>query len=450
MQPAPHEPIATDYGQLQSLRFIDAAFATLSRRHRSLSRSPHVALQCIELAFFNLGELIDRSTRILQSRDDGTRQDGISIITFHSDWHRETLRVIEGLASLREQMQPRGASGPAATFAGSGVLHYLEARKAYDPLVTRILTSRGGIADAFLHLSNLNPLARLQQDLKNANLMVGRATHAYAATDKDWGSTIDCAALRSAVYDGEIKLDRDTFISQFRLFHQIPELIGRHGNELIDEAIAALQAGETDAAAERLQHVTAFNEIIVDCVYPLLFLLTPGQYHRIRDNLGQTSGSHSDVLVRGNGLFRGRFRRLQEAVGAAEATCGRRVGWPRVQLGLARFHDQAMRWRDLHKGFPRNVLGNNRTASLSGSPDAIDAVEDFQRSFARSTSEALSPLPLEAGYRSFPLSGLAPVPEALAPHMEPLVACDTRLLDATGSVTRRKYPHVQKRAGVEP
>ena len=200
--------------------------------------------------------------------------------------------------------------------------------------------------------------------------------------------------IRACVYDRV--LNGDTYFTQFRGLHQIPETLGEEANDQCEQAILDIRAGHLRQALERLQCVTTLMDAMVMSVPPMADNLATSDYHAIRENLGLTSGSHSvclhyhmfgdlynqfagevTALLTGGGNGRDSSV-IGEAVAAADQNRAHdQNAWLTHQIvnEALKMQSSIFHWRNLHLHLPRNNLGGDQTKSLTGSPEAISAVK---------------------------------------------------------------------------
>ena len=268
--------------------------------------------------------------------------------------------------------------------------------------------------------------------------------------------------MREAVY--ERVLTGDTYFTQFRGLHQIPEILGEEVNDRLEQAIRALRDGRLHEAAEQLGCVNTLFESILASLPSIVDNLATSDYHDIRENLGLTSGSHS-VCLRFH-MFTHLYSQLWEELSA------RLRGWlvpenetPDIEAVVREIDRQRsgnqdawlarlvcteclklrvfiFQWRDEHLNLPRNNLGGDFTKSLTGSPDAVRAVRHM-RDAAR-TSDPMLPL---ARARALTSPGHDSRPGELTRYLESESSLDTEILVTTGKVTQKRFQDVQERLG---
>ena len=222
----------------------------------------------------------------------------------------------------------------------------------------------------------------------------------------------------------------DTYLNQFCLVHQIPELLAPLTLRCFDAIQAALQRGDLPAAICAGRIGGDVLHITVSSLWPLIELLYPTHYYAFRENLGSTSGS-SSAAIRGK-LLTAAYVRLATAVSDWQVEGAQGVEAGQVLEQINRIRALIYRWRGLHMALPRNVLGSNGTKSLMGSPDALKAVETMAESFQ--LKDPLSRL-------------LGPSIDATFAADSATAELDRLLLAATGAAAQQRFQAIQERTG---
>lgn len=419
--------IAEHYYDLQSLGLVERARFERDFEHASDLSLLRTVLQACEIGLYNLADLLRRAA-----------EDRAGCATKLA-WCRGFHRVLVGLTGLGSVFTAASGrhTGPAVRPGESpAFVEYLEALKGFDRSVRRRVAtgefdvhaalageSLPGPAFAIMHLARIgNHEATIWE----------RSLRATAVPDSSvaYAELVASATLREAVY--EHRLTGDTYFTQFRALHQIPELLAAEMNDRLEAAILALREGRVAAALEELVWINALTRPAAACLPAMVDNLATSDYHEIRENLGLTSGSHS-VGIRYH-LFTDLYEQLCEAV----AGCGAAQDGPLADLvraELSSFRGFVFGWRDAHLHLPRNNLGGNSTRSLTGSPDAVSVVRRMAE-HARSKDPARALLTWPAGDEG-----------ELGAYLSGGDSLDRLLLDATGDVTQSKFVDVQERLG---
>ena len=458
--------IAAYYAELQGLPVLENARASYPLPMASVESTLRAIFQSVDLALFNIADLMARATRDLQQGRYGPASVKIS-------WAQGFHRVLIRLSMMPHQL---ALPGPASKAQGvlritdSPAFHaFADQVRTYDQVLLQQIES-GQLAVESLLLEhsldnnqlNLIHLSRImnqdttvwEQNLAEVNCPV--EVPSYEAFVVSQG-------MYDTVYDRV--LQGDSYFTQFRGLHQIPETLGAEMNDHIEKAILAIRAAEIPLAYEHLRSCNILAEGVISSLPPIVDNLTTSDYHEIRENLGLTSGSHSVCLH--YHLFRDLYRQLwSEFAGFVLGEPLNGHPQPSVQHAIdkatqARFEDPNAfltyllsneyltlrsfihQWRNFHVHLPRNNLGGNYTKSLTGSPDAITAVRAM-RDAARN-KDAMQPLTEARG-----LNHVQPSEEntPLSTYFDSSDSLDSHLLDITGRVTQERFKEVQKRLGV--
>jgi tryptophan 2,3-dioxygenase len=214
---------------------------------------------------------------------------------------------------------------------------------------------------------------------------------------------VQCALVKDAVTC--VDLSTETYLMQFRAYHQISEiLVALVNNVLGDVSLTLVDATQTDLepAARAAALCNSLLQVVTDNIKPIVRTLSPHSYLAIRPALGITSGSHSHNLRKGLFLtiypllvraLRLRLAAFDETAAADDAQIldsAREVlrGPDDGLAGLVRnvvYVYQAVRtWRDEHIQFVKTQIGVSAsdmtpTASISGSENAAQTAQGFRR-----------------------------------------------------------------------
>lgn len=455
--------IAESYYDLQGLRVLDAA----REAHPVPAASPESTLravfQAIEIALLNLSDVVSRAAR-------DVAQDSLNYATVKMFWARGLHRVM-----VRLSMMPGQLALIDHDAAKELVLHinespafqeYVEVLKEFDRCVLCQVDSGAldiastladrSLEDAQCNFLNLVRISNHESTIWENNLAAVRAP----SESSSYSEFVLSNSMRDAVYDRILK--GDTFFTQFRGLHQIPETLGHEVADRLEESIRSIRTGQLQMAAEHLRCVNILMEGVLASVPPMADSLATSDYHQIRENLGLTSGSHSITLRYHISLHL--YEQLWEELVAYLAGQPVSDGSEGVALQAARHAEQrrfqdpqawlvhllidnclqlrtlVFQWREQHLHMPRNNLGGESTRSLTGSPDAVEAVKRMRN--AARTKDPMLPLArlrgVEDGYSS---SSAQP----LSHYLESRSSLDSRLLATTGSITQRRFKNVQER-----
>lgn len=419
--------IASTYEQLQGIVDLRIAFedtnCSISSRDEQLVRT---LLQCMELLYLNISELSDRQRKAFKKLD-------LASSLQHSIWHSALLnlgvKIINYATSICRSLK-------ANTFpfnSPSGEI-YLNSYEELSEAMLIIIEDQSEQMKRAIPFGSLNdPLAFIMHNMKKIyqynEIILDRynsfirihyngkmAAHSYLCFE----------SLRRAFHNPRIK--GDTYFSQFRLLHQIPELVGMYCIDIVDDLRVIQEHICFKKLTNLLRRLIDLLQIINCCSEPLLSYLIPSEYHKIRENLGKTSGSHSKTLET---LLRRDYTWLTDIITNFIASSALSAAEEReLTQNLELLHQEVLCWRDMHLGLPRNVLGGFRTKSLIGSPDAVSAAYDMRQSSLPNKLNLSKPDLIPGRTSSSYIKKL-----------------DNKLLKITAEETKRKFSYVQERSG---
>jgi hypothetical protein len=452
--------IAESYSDLQGLATLETA-----RQEHPVTRATgqstlRSVLQAAEVALLNLSDIMSRAKINL---DDGE----LSKATVKLFWARAFHRLLTRISVIPQHIAAIGPGSPAETNLKvqdspafrQYVAHLMSFDEAMICLLRRAAISTDiAIGEASLDRweFNLLHLARVccqEATIWEHNLAGVRCAGVVPAYE----TFVSTARIREAVY--ERVLSGDTYFTQFRGLHQIPEIIGEEVNDRLEETIRALRADRLQVAFEHLQCIDSLMQVVVASVAPMADSLSTFDYHLIRENLGLTSGSHS-VCLRFH-MFTHLYEQLYEAfsecalkirpnqendsIKSFRAIAEEKYDLPDLWLlhsvgGFClKFRAAISEWRDEHLNMPRNNLGGTSTKSLTGSPDAVKAVKSM-----RDAADAKDPFNTLAQARSLTVE---PNTGELRQYFDSPDSLDSYILNVTGKITQARFVQVQDRLG---
>ena len=457
--------IAESYHDLQGLGVLAAARAVSPLPRASAASTLRAVLQGAEIALLNLADLLDRAAADLP-------QGRVGAAAIKLSWARGFHRVLARVSLLPEQLALATEGGSERSVLGiedsPAFVAYMRALRSFDHVVMRCadageLDLGGALAeksldDPTLTLVHLARIGNHESTIWAGNLASVRVPIAVSS----YQEFVVTDLMKEAVY--ERVLTGDTYFTQFRGLHQIPEILGEEVNDRLEQGVRDLRDGRWPSAAEHLRRVNVLGDAMQACLPPMVDSLATSDYHQIRENLGLTSGSHS-VCLRFH-LFTHLYEQWAEELGRSILTAAAAGGtdaksiedgirWldgerPRdgdtwllrllVDESL-KFRAFVFQWREEHLNLPRNNLGGESTKSLTGSPDAVQAVIHM-RDAARHR-DALLPV---ARARGVALPGGQPR-TAVHHYLESSVSLDSSLLRTTGRATKTRFQDVQERLG---
>jgi tryptophan 2,3-dioxygenase len=452
--------IAENYYDLQGLGILRMARDEHPVEKASSRSSVRAIYQAVELALLNLADITARA-----AADLGEGTTGASLVKMY--WARGFHRVLLRLSVLPHHLGlPLADDNARLRICESpGFEEYRAALDRFDAALARRLDSgelqldsvlaHRSLDDVDLALLHVARICNHESTIWEHNLSELRVPPPV----RSYADFVVASRMREAVYDRV--LTGDTYFTQFRGLHQIPETLGEEVNDRAEQAIRDVRAHALRSAFDHLRCANILTEGMLAAVAPMADNLATADYHEIRENLGLTSGSHS-VCLRFH-LFGDIYKQLWEAVESellrttggsgqgAEAAIRALDGrvdddgdaWLlRRLLGecltLRTFVHQ---WREQHLHMPRNNLGGGYTKSLTGSPDAILAVKKMRN--AADASDVMRPLVRAKGLPESRAEETHPI----ARYLESPPSLDGRLLTATGRVTQGRFQDVQHRLG---
>jgi tryptophan 2,3-dioxygenase len=453
--------IAENYYDLQGLGILRTAREEHPVEKASARSSLRAIYQAVELGLLNLADITARAAADLA---DGPI--GASLVKMY--WARGFHRVL-----LRLSVLPHHLGFPLPADDGTALqirespafAEYAAALRAFDAAVARRLDSgelqldtllaHRSLDDVELALLHVARICNHESTIWEHNLSDVRVPSPV----RSYADFVVAGRMREAVYDRVLK--GDTYFTQFRGLHQIPETLGEEVNDQAEQAIRDVRAHALRSAFDHLRCANILTEGMLAAVAPMADNLATADYHEIRENLGLTSGSHS-VCLRFH-LFGDIYKQLWEAVESAvsRTTDGTGQG---AEAAVRRLDSQVSddgdawllqrvlgecltlrtfvhQWREQHLHMPRNNLGGGYTKSLTGSPDAILAVKKMRN--AADASDVMRPLVRARGLPESRPEETHPI----ARYLDSPESLDARLLTATGRVTQGRFQDVQHRLG---
>lgn len=423
--------IAENYHELQSIGAIEAARANMTVPGATPEALLIGIYQSSEIALHNLADLLTRAGADLASRDvDACVSKMLWIRSFHRLLVRlssDALRISSDwpVTALRWPIQDTPAFGEFKTALESfdGSLTELVDQGELD---VRTTISEASLTDSAYSILHCVRIANHDARVWATNL--ARSVHPRPTDALD--VALASSHLRHAVH--EHQLVGDTYFTQFRALHQIPELLVREINDRLELATKAVRDGDDARAIELLDGAASLYPAIEASLPPIVDNLSTFDYHQIRENLGQTSGSHS-VAMRFH-LFTDLYEQFTQEVMALEGAAPDKSGVVRLKRHVADLRVFIFSWRDMHLHLPRNNLGGAETKSLTGAPDAVRTVQKMRDSAASSD-------PMRSKTRDRP----AVVAGPLDGYLDGPKSSDQLLLLITGEVTQANFHDVQER-----
>jgi tryptophan 2,3-dioxygenase len=456
--------IAESYHDLQGLGVLAAARACFPLPHASAASTLRAIFQAAEVALLNLEDLLGRAAADVKAGALGRA-------VVKMAWARGFHRVLTRLSLIPQQLALALDEDDERTVLriedSPAFADYLRALRSFDDVMLRRADSgdldvETAIADesldnALFSLVHVARVANHESTIWERNL----AAVPVPAVASSYHALVVPDVIKQAVYDRV--LTGDTYFTQFRGLHQIPEILGEEVNDRLEQGVGDLRAGRWRKAADHLRRLNILAEGMFACLPPIVDNLATSDYHQIRENLGLTSGSHS-VCLRYHmftHLYEQWAEELQRSICARSP---RTAQSDAIEDGVRRLArdsqrdtdawildlliDEALKfrafvfqWREEHLNLPRNNLGGEFTKSLTGSADAVQAVIHM-----RDTARARDALLPAARAR-----GVAATADEhrgeLSRYLESNQSLDTWMLRTTGRITKDRFHDVQERLG---
>lgn len=450
-------PIADSYHMLQGLAHLVRAREQTPLPAASDASRLRCLLQSAEVALLNIADLLGRAAVDVAVGDPGRALGKLRwAVGFH--------RILSRLGRTARMVPCRPAVGAVARLGESP--GYAAVTVALRELDARLITRYGNPPDAVGTAVTADGPADPLRELVHLSLVCNREAAAWERLLVDLPSPMqipsyalfvgtDC--IGAAVRD--LPLRGDTYMTQFRGLHQIPEVLAAEAGDLLAAGVRQARGGRTADAARSVRTATVLFEGSLPCLDVLVNNLTAADYFRIRENLGQTSGSQSVGLH--YHLFHDLYAQLAEAVlgvlagataaadpataaravvaaGPEDEGCGGAFALAEACLGWRAI---VAAWRESHLSLPRTALGGADTRSLIGSADAVSAVVKM-----RDRADRNDPLAPVADAFGLP-AGLA-APALIATYLDSDESWDRQVQRSLGVATQARFAQVQTRTGV--
>ncbi len=458
--------IAQTYSELESIPLLEAARNNYSLPKASPESCLRSVFQSVEVILLNLTDLVTRATEDIQ-------HENLNAAVVKLAWAGGFGSILSELCVLPYRL----ASG-STTLADRSWLR-IEDSPAFQAHTQAFLP----LNQVFLRFIELHP-AQVNEAIADTSVEVPlsriiQLLKIYAHEVSYWKTSLSEIGVQQEItsYDAFVgssyireavlgrKLKGDTFFTQFRGLHQVPEIITAELNDHIECAIRSIREESLKTAYLYLRSANILMSVLVGSIDPIAQNLTPSDYHQFRENLGVTSGSHSVTLH--FHLFRDLYRQLGTTFLEHIQRSGQACFDEENLIQIIRLMDEHKlddsryflthliinelltlqtrldQWRHDHLHLPRNAVGGGGTKSLAGAHDGIEAVKKL-RDVAWAT-DVLRPL-AEARHLGRALPGTE----------QPLISNDGNdtpnpldkvLVKLTGNITKARFENVQDRVG---
>ncbi len=419
--------VADSYETLHGVRLVRAILSSIPAELRPDQVVHYVTFVIDQLIILNLTQLTGMAREALAADDPGTAAEHIlwmeRILRFKHDYDiaLPTCAECDTSSALKPGRPIRGF-----------LAQFEELSAAIQALLTKGDLSKT-IFDGYLSDSR----ARIFHQAKNIVLLINISLIPHQrvppslVSEEIINAHIDCAVVAAR----GIETTPPTYLSQFCLLHQIPELLAPSVLSHWEAAETAMANQDGAGAVSAVRTAAELLSVVITSLWPLIELMYPARYYAFRENLGATSGS-SSASLRGK-MLTSAFVKLSERFLDFERQSDEDQAGHRAALAreIGRIRRLLYAWRQLHLALPRNVLGKNGTKSLMGSPDALTAARTMLRVFSNKD-------PLSDRFGSQTIEPISPPAE-----LTTTADLDDFLLAATGEAARDRFWQVQDRVG---
>jgi hypothetical protein len=305
--------IAEMYSELQGLHVLEIAREAYPLPKASAESVLRAIFQAAEVGLLNLANLVSRAALDIEQRRVGSA-------TVKMSWVHGFHRVMVQLSLMPHQLgfvcAPAEEYGVLRICDSPAFHEYAAALKQFDTRVLQCVESaelpikavlaHHSLDSNELHLLHLARVCNHETTIWERNL----AEISVPTAVPSYQEFVVSLGMRDMVYDRVLK--GDTFFTQFRGLHQIPEILSIEINDRIEMAILDIRAQRLRQAYEHLRCVNILAGGVIASLPPMADNLVTSDYHQIRENLGLTSGSHSVSLH--YHLFRDLYQQLWEAL----------------------------------------------------------------------------------------------------------------------------------------
>ena len=457
--------VAQTYHELQAIHVLEQARQTYPLELASPQSALRAIFQCAEISLLNLEDVIRRASADLAA----DHPDGAIV---KLSWARGFHRLLVRISALPYEL---GDQVVAANHPHTLSIHQSPAYKKFlgslQTLETQVeqraesgqLNFESVLADESLESTSFRIVHFLRLMFHEHSIWLENlANVSIPVPVPSYEEFVVSDLMEAAVYDTTLK--GDTYFTQFRGLHQVPETLGFEINDRMEVAIQAVRVGNISLAIEQMHAVNTLSTGVLESLPVIADNLSTVDYHDIRENLGLTSGSHSVCFH--YHMFRDLYEQLADCVnehlsanhtpkqdesGSIDEAL-RLVASERFDNADAfqthmliteclKFRMFTRNWRSLHLHLPRNNLGGGHTKSLTGSKDAISAVQGMFNS-----AKKRDPFVAHAHARSAGQANGVAIEDSMPESS--FSELDEKLLSITGAITKRRFKAVQDRTGV--
>lgn len=455
-------PIAKTYNELQSLELLELSKQKISLEKGSAESAVRAILQAIEIAVLNIADLTLRATKDIQADNI---QNALVKLGWAYDFHLLTITLSLDLVRLTNIN-----SNTTGTFIeiteSPAYKEFVGTFKLFDKTLIKLVNKDDSSAEVTISTKSLDDnFSRLMHLVKIINHCViqweGNLSNISYRINCNYQAFIAPEILKNAVLAQTLK--GDTFFTQFRGIHQIPETLCAEINDHLEYTILSIRENNLRKAYSHLSIANLLSNGVIISLRPITNNLTTADYHKIRENLGLTSGSHSIALH--YHLFKDLYMQLGQEFLQLLIVKKQELSLENTRQVIERIYDQKLEnemifslylltkeilelriftneWKTIHLNLPRNNIGGGGTKSLIGSLDAINTAKKMQE-----TTNENDPLNDVIGFLNHQDFIKKNNEKNLTMYMSSEDSFDFRLLNIIGNITKERFKDVQNRTG---
>lgn len=372
-------PIAKSYKELQALPKLEKANNFYPVRKASPWSITKSILQSSEIGIQNLNGLVQRIIVDL-------KHDRIQEAVVKMGWVKDITRlmlVISNYTNSPYYLKPLNGNLIKSTDRGN-----VDLENSLKKLDNKLINMLKRLSE-----NSSNPLETQRDFLYKLSCLYRVTAYEIALFDNNlskvqipkntsYSNFIGLKYLNLAIREPHLK--GDTFFTQFRCIHQIPEILTSELNSHLQIAISNILKKKNQEAHKKLCIANSLFSIAVEALFPIVNNLTHDDYHKIRRNLGLTSGSHS-VNIHFT-LFRDIYSQLASNfislywsdLASYKKIISQDYELKLIEIELLKLRNSIRLWRELHLHLPRTNLGEHEIKSLIGSKEAVEAARKMQ------------------------------------------------------------------------
>lgn len=396
--------VQANYELLHGLKYIEEVTNGAFKNYRA--KGVISIFRCAEVCLENLSNLASRITRDIS-------EGAIDKVRVKMEWCNHFHDTLYELSQLVSKIDD-------GRYSGSNI--GIKDSRAYSDYICKVTEMRASLVDNMpesideLVNSDLDSSKRYTyfHEFINTNHHLIWLAHLECVrvpnihNDEDltaeqfYDSIVRSTTLKEAVQS--VDMHGDTYLMQFRAYHQLSEILGEFINTAACDALVNfVQNEEKEELAELLIICNQLLRVITDNLKPILRTLTPNAYFQIRPGLGITSGSNSYNIRKGLfstiypllvSTFRHYLVNFDEAlaendehINSVAKTLLQETGNhvdSTILRNIVYMYQYIRLWRDAHMQFIKTQIGISRdyeepTASISGAKNAAQNADRFRK-----------------------------------------------------------------------